>query len=163
MKQVILNFIAISFFLYLSFDGFAQNASIIKLAQLDELLNNKNDTTYVINFWATWCKPCVKELPYFIAEENKHKNEKVRFIFISLDFKRDLYTRLNKFIKENNITSTIYLIDEPDYDLWIDKVDLSWQGNIPATLIYNFKNKKREFYPKDFEEKELTAILKNLL
>ena len=163
MKKIILSFITVIVFLFSALNGLAQQASIIKLAQLDDILNKKNDTTYVINFWATWCKPCVKELPYFIEEENKHKNEKVRFVFISLDFKRDLDTRLNAFIKEHKLNTTIYLIDEPDYDKWIDKVDTAWQGNIPATLIYNFKNNKREFYPKDFEALELSVIIKKML
>ena len=154
--------VAFIFVLFLSFNCFAQKATVIKLLQLQSLLDQKNDTTYIINFWATWCQPCVKELPSFLEEETKLKNEKVRFIFISLDFKRELDSRLNTFIKERKINSTVYLIDEPDYDTWIDKVDQTWQGNIPATLIYNHDKNKRQFFAKDFEPGELHEALKNL-
>ena len=157
MKIVV---ILILFFIPVS--CFSQKATVIKLPQLESLLNQKNDTTYIINFWATWCQPCVKELPFFLEEEAAQKNEKVRFVFISLDFKRELDSRLNVFLKDRKMNSTVYLIDEPDYDSWIDKVDPSWQGNIPATLVYNFATNKRQFFAKDFEPGELHKALLNL-
>ena len=163
MKNYCIRIIVVFIFLFSSLTGFTQKASVIKLEQLNSLLSNKNDTTYVINFWATWCKPCVKELPFFIEAEERLKNEKVSFIFISLDFKRDLDSRLNDFVKKNMLNSTVYLIDEPDYDQWIDKVDPSWQGNIPATLIYNFNKSKREFFPKELGSDELSFILKGII
>ena len=153
--------VAVFILFFISFNCLAQKASVIKLPQLQSLLNQKNDTTYIINFWATWCQPCVKELPSFFEEEALLAKEKYRFLFISLDFKRELDTRLNVFLKDRKISSTVYLIDEPDYDLWINKVDTSWQGNIPGTLIFNHAKNKRQFFAKDFEAGELHEALLN--
>jgi thiol-disulfide isomerase/thioredoxin len=140
-----------------SSDSFSQ-AHVIKLEQLEELMYKKNDTTYVINFWATWCKPCVEELPYFTEAESDSKSNKVKFYFISLDFKKDL-SRLNAFLNNKKISSDVFLLDEPDYNKWIDKIDSSWQGNIPATLIYNHSKSFRKFYPEEFERNALRKVL----
>lgn len=137
----------------------AQQAEIIKWNKLNELLNKKTDTTYVINFWATWCKPCITELPYFLEKEKQLSNKAIKFYFISLDFKRDFSTRLLSFLEKQNITSNVYLLDEPDYNAWIDKVDTRWGGAIPATVIYNASTNRRDFYEKEFTSEELEQTL----
>ncbi|MEP7264745.1 MAG: TlpA family protein disulfide reductase [Bacteroidota bacterium] len=152
-------FFSIFFLSISSFFLNAQTAQIIKLPELEKIINYKNDTTYIINFWATWCKPCVEELPYFLEAENDSKEKKVRFIFISLDFKRELETRLNPFLKNKKITSSVFLLDEPDYNKWIDLVSKDWEGNIPATLIYNSDLSLRTFYPHEFDREKLREVI----
>lgn len=127
----------------------AQDVKVIKLNALEELLKPHNDTTYVINFWATWCKPCVNELPVFNEAHTYFKNQKVKVILVSLDFKKDLQKRLKPFLKKNPMLPNVFLLDEIDYNAWIDKVDSTWGGAIPATIIFNNNNKL-------FLEKELT-------
>ena len=141
----------------------AQKAAIIKWNTLENLLHQKTDTTYVINFWATWCKPCVAELPFFIEQEKQLSNKPFKFYFISLDFKKDFATRLIPFLEKHNINSAVYLLDEPDYNGWIDKVDNRWQGAIPATVIYNASANKRDFYEKEFTLEELIQTLKTYI
>ena len=156
-----MNFKSMLLLILLSANCLGQSAISIKLLQLDKLINQQDDTTYIINFWATWCKPCIHELPYFRNVEANHKEEKIRFIYISLNFKRELDSVLNKFLKMNSFNSVVYLIDEPDYNQWIEKVDKHWQGNIPATLIYNSSKNKRSFFNRELDEKELSSeILK---
>jgi thiol-disulfide isomerase/thioredoxin len=141
------------FFLLFTFKLQAQEAKIIHLKDLEYILNNDSQLT-VLNFWATWCKPCVNELPVLLAAE-KH-NTICNFIFISLDFKRQLES-LNLFLKKNQINSKVYLLDEPDYDKWINLVDTTWQGNIPATLI--FKDGKKKFAPHELNSRELSDLI----
>jgi thiol-disulfide isomerase/thioredoxin len=126
--------------------------------QLQTYLSNKSDKTYVVNFWATWCKPCIKELPFFEAVQAGHA-DKVKVILVSLDFPDKLESKLKPFIKENNLKSQVVLLDDPYENEWIPKIDSSWTGAIPATLIFN--GSKRRFYERSFTEEELeNEILK---
>lgn len=140
-----------------------QGVEVIKWKQFDVLQHSKNDTVYVINFWATWCVPCVKELPYFEELSNHYKNQKVKVILVSLDYKKQAETRVLPFLKQKNIASTVVILDEPDYNSWIDKVDPSWGGAIPATLFVGKQGANRLFYEKEFNFTELDNIVKQLL
>lgn len=111
-----------------------------------------NDTTYVINFWATWCKPCVKELPYFEDLNRSARDEKIKVFLVSLDFKNQMKTRLKKFLVENSFTSEIILLADINYNNWIEKVDKSWSGSIPATLLIRGNN--RLFAEREFENEQ---------
>lgn len=108
----------------------------------------KNDTTYVINFWATWCAPCVKELPYFEAFNKKYKGQKFKVVLVSLDFKRQIKSHLIPFITKNKIASQVVIMNDKKYDTWLPKVDTSWSGSIPATYLIHGDKKlfaEREF------------------
>ena len=119
---------------------------------LAPIFNQQNDTTYVINFWATWCAPCVKELPYFEAFHKKYKSEKVKVVLVSLDFSKQLDTKLKPFLIENKLQSEVLVLIDPDANSWVDKVDPSWSGAIPATVIY--KGEKKTFFEQSFENLE---------
>lgn len=135
----------------------------VKYDGLEKYLNKTDDKTYVINFWATWCKPCVEELPAFEKLYATYKNNNVEVILVSLDFPNQINNRVIPFINKNNIKSEVILMADPDQNTWIPKVDENWSGAIPATLIYN-KN-TRKFYEQSFTfetlEKELLTIIKN--
>lgn len=119
---------------------------------LEPLLYTTSDTTYIVNFWAMWCAPCIKELPYFVAYANAHKDENVEVIFVSLDFPEDIESKLIPFIQEKKITSKVVLLDEPDANSWIDKISPNWSGAIPFTIV--FDKEQREYYERTFESLE---------
>ncbi len=128
---------------------------------LEPYLTKDNDSTYVVNFWATWCKPCIKEMPYFERIQAEYAKEKVQVVFVSLDFPDKLNTQVIPFIEKNNIQSKVILLDDSDANSWIPKVSQEWSGAIPATVIY--KGKERKFYERSFSyeelKKEVTSIL----
>jgi len=125
---------------------------IYNYSELEPLLSDKNpQKTYVINFWATWCGPCVKELPYF--QELHDTNKDVEVILVSLDFPEKVETGLLPFIKKQKLTPQVILLDDPDENKWLNAIDETWEGELPATLIYN--KEKRAFYPKSFSKEEL--------
>lgn len=141
----------------------AQNVEVIKYADLDEIINNPSDKSKVINFWATWCRPCIKELPQFLELHEKYNSENMEMSLISFDFVEDLENKLIPFVTKKNIRANVYLLDETDYNSFIDKVDPSWSGAIPATLLIAKGNTKRKFIEKEFTEDELEKVYLNFI
>lgn len=127
----------------------------------ESFLKKEDDTIYVINFWATWCLPCVKELPYFEQINQKYKGQNVKVILVSLDMPKKIETSLIPFIINKKLQSEVIHLDDPDANSWIEKVDKNWSGALPATYIYNKKGKM--FYERSFTfeelEKEVLTIL----
>ena len=134
---------------------------IIKIEGLQSLLNENNHKLHVINFWATWCKPCVKELPQFKALAEDYPE--ITISLVSLDFVQDLDTKVYPFLEKKSIDLRILLIDELDYNLWIDMVDPSWSGAIPATLIIAPETGRRKFLEKEFENDELELEIQSFI
>ena len=132
-----------------------------KLPDLENYCKD-NDSLLVINFWASWCKPCIKELPYFEEARSEFSNRPVKFLLVSLDFKRELETKVIPFVKARNMQSPVVLLDEPDYNSWIDKVEPSWSGAIPGTLFIA-PGGKRKFVEKEFEKEELLKSINEML
>lgn len=133
----------------------AQNIEVIKYNQLESILDSKTNDNRVVNFWATWCGPCVKELPQFEALLEKYKSENLEVILVSLDFANNLDSKVQKFVEKKGLKSTLYLLDETDYNSFIDKIDPSWSGAIPATMMLSARNEKKLFLEKEFKEGEL--------
>ncbi|UMB59768.1 redoxin domain-containing protein [Lutibacter sp. A80] len=123
---------------------------VYNFSELEPLLYTDSEKIHIVNFWAMWCAPCVKELPIFQAYEKN--NENVEMIFVSLDFPEDIETKLKPFLEQKGITSKVVLLDDPDANTWIDKIDPNWSGAIPFTIIFN-KN-KRSFHERAFENIE---------
>ncbi|WP_317046884.1 TlpA disulfide reductase family protein [Olleya aquimaris] len=135
---------------------------IFNFEELENYLATKDKTkTYVVNFWATWCAPCVKELPYFEKLNKEYSNKKVEVILVSLDFPKHLETKLKPFLNKHKLKSEVILLNDVDSNTWIPKVNKDWSGAIPATIIYN--QKKTIFYERSFEYKELETELKQFL
>jgi len=128
---------------------------------LEPYMNRKDDKIYVVNFWATWCAPCVKELPHFEELNKNYKNGNVEVILVSLDFPNQYDKKLKPFIKKYDLKSKILVLDDVDQNTWIPKINENWDGAIPVTIIYN--KDKREFYDKTFTYEELETELKQFL
>jgi len=140
-----------SLIIYRSFDSFEE-----------AIINTEDDLVYVINFWATWCGPCVKELPHFESLHNIYKDEKVKVVLVSLDFEKQIDKRLIPFLNKHNIKSEVVLLLDPKESKWIDRVDPSWSGSIPITIIKS--GDQRNFYEQVFHSPdELKGIIDPLL
>ena len=135
--------------------------TVYNFNELEPLLNRKDDKIYVVNFWATWCAPCVKELPYFEALNEEYQNKNVEVVLVSLDFPKLYDTNLKPFIIKHKLKSSVVALNDVDGNTWIPKVDKNWTGAIPATIIYN--KSKRAFYEKSFNLEELKAEVHKFL
>ncbi|MFK7799090.1 MAG: TlpA disulfide reductase family protein [Aureispira sp.] len=129
--------------------------------QFEKLLQGNNDTTYVVNFWATWCIPCVKELPHFQQLYKKYKDQNMHLILVSLDFEDKLETNLYPFLKKNPLEGEILLLSQHGMNDWIGEINKDWEGSLPATLIY--KGVKQQFYAHSFEYDELEIKLRRFM
>jgi len=152
----------IFFIVCLSLIIYTVNAQVklLTLDDLDKRIAQGKDTTYVINFWATWCSPCVAELPNFEKLRLANLKKPVKVLLVSLDFKSKLQKSVIPFVKTNNIKAEVFLLNEPDQQQYIERIDKNWSGAIPATLFV--KKKVRRFYEKEFTEQELKKTLLNL-
>ncbi len=131
---------------------------VVDFEGLRALLQQEDDRIRVINFWATWCAPCIKELPYFEEMARKYAGSGVEVFLVSLDFPAAWEGRLPKFIRKKGLKSPVVILDDPDQNDWIPRVDPRWSGAIPATLIY--RGDHRAFYETTFERDTLEAALK---
>lgn len=147
----------------ISFSVSAQKPEVIKITQLEQRMNAANDTTYIVNFWATWCKPCVEELPDFEKINAKYADRKVKVLLVSMDFSEDLEKKVIPFLVKKQLRSEVMLLDEVNGNYFIPKVDESWTGAIPATLIRNRSKGFNEFFEKkvtfELMEERLEKIL----
>ena len=133
-----------------------------KFDGIEPLFRFDNDTTYVVNFWATWCKPCIKELPYFEEFNNANSDNKVKVVLVSLDFPKQVESNLVPFVKKKELKSKVVVLLDGKYNDWIDKVSPEWSGAIPATYIY--KGEQHQLISEPFDNlEELNNIVKPFL
>ena len=136
---------------------------ILKSLNFDELktvIHKKDNKLYVVNFWATWCKPCVEELPEFMEVNKSYvKDPRFKMILVSLDLVKEMDSKLAPFILKNNIKADVYLLDDNKrMNEWIPTVDQKWTGAIPATVIYR-NGIKLEFHEGRLQKKELEQLI----
>lgn len=135
---------------------------LIKLDRLEKAINSKSDTLQVINFWATWCAPCVKELPIF-EKVNKDVTKPLKITLVSMDLSLDPNPeKVYKFVTRKQLTSRVWILDERDPNIYIDKIDPAWSGALPATLVVNTITGKRKFVEGEMTEEKLNQLISEI-
>ena len=133
----------------------SQTVKLLTLDELDGRINKGKDTVYIVNFWATWCSPCLQELPYFEKLNTALKAEKVKILLVSLDFKSKLHTAVIPLADSLKLKNEVFLLNEQDQQQYIESIDKNWSGALPATLFVNKAKNKRDFKEKEFTYQEL--------
>ncbi len=152
------------FLLLVSCSGLAaQTIPYIKGDQIARWKNTDTDSVYVLNFWATWCAPCVEELPSFEKLHREYAGRKVKVILISTDFRKQVETKVKPFARKKNLKSQVVFMDEPNPNNWINLVDSTWSGAIPATLIYSKRTGASLFFERQLTYEELEAAVQKAL
>jgi thiol-disulfide isomerase/thioredoxin len=131
-----------------------------KIEDVVKSFSANNDTVYVVNFWATFCKPCNEEIPDFIRLADKYKKQKVKLLLVSLDLPSYVPVRLPEFIKKNNYKTNHVWLNETDADRFCPMIDEKWSGAIPATIIVNNKTGYRKFVEDQISAADFEAALK---
>lgn len=149
---------AIVFLIFITTIAKAQKIEAYTSPQLMERVSNP-DTMYVVNFWATWCAPCVKELPEFDNLAKAFADRPVKVLLVSLDFKEDYPGKVIKFINKKKLAHEVAWLNETDANAFIPQIDNSWQGSIPATLLIYHKNEYRNFFEGVIKAERLQMLI----
>lgn len=157
-----LKIITLFFFLPVSAFLHAQTIPSWKVTGLQDFIA-KSDSILVINFWATFCKPCAEEIPYFQTTVDKYKDRKVKLLLVSMDLKDQYPDKIKAFTVKNNYTNPVVWLNETNADYFCPKVDKNWMGGLPSTLILNPKTGYRKFFEKQLKEEEFETELKKAL
>lgn len=137
---------------------YGQSPQEIKLKDLQALMSKPTERIQVINFWATWCAPCVKELPLF--EKLKSDNKEVDITLVSMDYDLDPDpAKVKRFIARKKLQNKVLILAETDPNSWIDKIDKNWSGALPATIVVNTKTGKRRLVQKELHEGDLEKLI----
>jgi len=151
---------AILLFAMLALPALLSAQKQVKLSELQKMIHEEGPVK-VVNFWATWCGPCVKELPYF--ERLNQDNKNVKVILVSMDYDLDPDpARVKRFIDRKKILSEVIILAEEKPNEWIEKIDKSWGGGLPSTLIINPANHKRKFIQGEMKEGDLEKLVQEV-
>ena len=140
----------------------SQEIKKMKITDLEKFITDSK-SPMIINFWATWCMPCIEEIPYFIEEVKKHEKDSVKLLFVSLDFEEEYPGGLAKFIQRRKFTAPVAWLAETNADYFCPKVDTKWSGAIPATLFINNKSGYRKFFEAQLSQEELKKEIMAIL
>lgn len=137
-----------------------QGQDLIKLPELQKIISEPG-AVKVLNFWATWCAPCIKEMPYFEKLHLEDKNIKV--ILVSMDYDLDPNPeKVRRFIERKKIQSKVVILAEENPNSWIEKIDKSWSGALPSTLVVNPATGKRKFIQGELKEGDLEKLIQDV-
>jgi thiol-disulfide isomerase/thioredoxin len=156
----------IRIFLVLLFAAFAsaavaQDIKKMTITSLEEYIL-KSDKPLVINFWATFCKPCLDEIPYFQQTISDDYKGEVELILVSLDMPEYYPEKISSVASRSNFTFPVIWLNETNADYFCPKIDVKWSGAIPATLMVNNKRNYRKFYEQQLTPLQLKRELKAL-
>jgi thiol-disulfide isomerase/thioredoxin len=144
----------------------AAKSQVIAKWKIEDVVRSfsaKNDTVYVVNFWATFCKPCIEEIPHFIRLVEKYKTQKVKLLLVSLDLPGYYPVRIAAFAKKNNFNTNHVWLNETNADHFCPMIDPKWSGAIPATIIVNNKTGYKKFTEDQMSAEEFEKTLKEAL
>ncbi len=161
MKRAI-NFLLLLILILSATTTSAQEIKLWKLADLEAAMS-KTDKPTIFNFWASFCKPCIEEIPYFQQIVKKYDSEGVQLILVSLDMKEHYPQKIKAFAKKFKFTAPLVFLDENDADKFCPAVDKKWSGVIPASLFVNNKTGFRSFYEDQLSKTQFDNEIKKMI
>jgi thiol-disulfide isomerase/thioredoxin len=143
--------------------GFGQKNTVqsLTISQLDSLIKENPNELLIINFWATFCKPCVEEIPHFIRVVERNAKRPVRLLLVSVDAADQYPNNILRFAQKKKWNVPLYWLNETDPNYFCPAVDPSWSGSIPATLFVSSipNHGIRLFWEAPITEQKLEAMI----
>jgi thiol-disulfide isomerase/thioredoxin len=160
MKRLI--FIFCFFFIVTIVIGQSDQIRKVKIGDIVAMIDT-SACPLVINFWASWCQPCIHEITWFEKNILPLQSKGVKLILVSLDAKQDYLNYISAFAAKKKYQSTIIWLDEVNAEMFCSKIDQTWDGSIPVTLMINNKKNYRRFFAHQLPEPRLQLELQKLL
>jgi thiol-disulfide isomerase/thioredoxin len=157
MKNIL--FIA---FILLAPTVFSQNITKVKITEVEEYIKN-SDHPLVVNCWATWCAPCIEEIPYFMETVKKYKDQQVELLLVSLDFPTSYPSKIQELINRKKFEATFFWLNETNADYFCPKIDPKWDGTLPSTLFVNNKSGYRQFFGRPMTDRQVELEVRKLV
>ena len=155
--------LAICAFLFCGNLAMSQEIKRVKIEELVKMIDTSS-TPLVVNFWASWCAPCIREIPWFEKAVAEFKEKEVKLVLVSLDFPEDYRDKaIHKFVKKTGYQSQVVWLDETNADKFCPPIDSAWGGSIPATLMVNNKKSYRRFFEHQIKEERFKMELEKLV
>ncbi len=141
------------------------NAQEIKRMKVTELARTIKESKkpLIINFWATFCVPCIQEMPYFQELVQQYKSKDVSLVFVSLDLKEAYPIRINEMAKKLNLVFPVAWLDETNADYFCPKIDTSWTGGMPSSLFVNNTTGYHKFFEDQLSKEKLEKEIREML
>src|SRR5215471_10062568 len=150
------------FLITLSFFSFATHAQDVKAVKVTELSKTirESKTPLIVNFWATFCVPCIQEMPYFQEVAKQYKSQNVSLLFVSLDLKEAYPVKVNAMAKKLQLTSPVVWLNETNADYFCPKIDTTWSGGMPSSLFVNNATGYHRFFEDQLSKEKLENTIK---
>jgi len=125
----------------------SQIRAVIPIDQggLAKLIKERNGRTLVLNLWATWCAPCVEEFPDLVKLAKSYSEQEVEVVGISADYPDEVESKIMPFLRRQGVPFMVYVADFQSQQDFINGVNSSWSGALPATLVFDKQGKQRSF------------------
>lgn len=133
-----------------------------KITEVKNFIDS-SDSVLVVNFWATFCKPCIEEIPYIESISGKYKDRKVKVLLVSLDLPDFFPGKIESFVQKNKYNSQVVWLNESNADYFCPMIDKAWDGSIPCTYIVNAKRGYTKFIGKQVKPEEFESELRKAL
>lgn len=134
----------------------------IKVTELQDYIA-KSDHPLIINFWATFCVPCNKEIPYFQSTVARYRDQGVELILVSLDLPDYYPVKIGDFAQKQGYTSKLLWLNETNADYFCPRVDPHWSGGIPCSLFIDNKTHYRRFFDRQLTEPQVSLEIKKMI
>jgi thiol-disulfide isomerase/thioredoxin len=155
-------FLILTCAILLSVTLMGQTVKKVKITDLEAYIT-QCDHPLVVSFWATYCLPCIKEIPYFQSTAAKYKDKGVELILVSLDMPDFYPSKISAFAEKNKYTAPILWLDESNADYFCPKIDKNWSGGIPCSLFINNRTRYRQFFDRQLTDRQVVQAIDALV
>ena len=140
--------------LFLAVVAHSQQVKSVKITELEKTIK-ESKRPLIVNFWATFCVPCLQEIPYFQEMTDQYKSKNVSLIFVSLDMKEAYPVKVNDMVKKLKLSYPVVWLNETNADYFCPRIDTSWTGGMPSSLFVNNATGYHKFFEEPLSKEKL--------